>query len=119
MEEKKRRQDGLEMIPSENHTSLAALEALSSILNDKYAEGYPKKRYYGGNETIDKVESLCQERVKKLFQVPHANVQPYSGSPANHAVHFAVLNPGDKTMGMDLSVGGHLTHGSKVNFSGK
>jgi glycine hydroxymethyltransferase len=118
-EEIKRRRDGLEMIPSENHTSLAVLEALSSILNDKYSEGYPNKRYYGGCEIIDKVESLCQERVKKLFKVPYANVQPYSGSPANHAVHFATLNPGDKVMGMDLLVGGHLTHGCKVNFSGK
>ncbi len=117
--EKKRRQQGLEMIPSENHTSLAVLEALSSILNDKYAEGYPNKRYYGGCEIVDQVESVCQERAKKLFKVPYANVQPYSGSPANHAVYFAVLEPGDKIMGMDLLVGGHLTHGSKVNFSGK
>ncbi len=118
-QEIKRREEGLEMIPSENHTSLAVLEALSSVLNDKYAEGYPNKRYYGGCEVVDKVESICQERAKKLFKVPHANVQPYSGSPANHAVHFAVLNPGDKVMGMDLLVGGHLTHGCKVNFSGK
>ncbi len=118
-EEKKRRQDGLEMIPSENHTSPAVLEALSSILNDKYAEGYPNRRYYGGCEIVDQVETICQERIKSLFNVPYANVQPYSGSPANHAVHFAILNPGDKTMGMDLLVGGHLTHGSKVSFSGK
>lgn len=117
--ERKRREEGLEMIPSENHTSPAVLESLSSILNDKYAEGYPGKRYYGGCEVVDRVETLCQERARKLFDVPYVNVQPYSGSPANHAVHFAVLNPGDTVMGMDLSVGGHLTHGFKVNFSGK
>jgi glycine hydroxymethyltransferase len=117
--ERKRRQEGLELIPSENHTSPAVLEALSSILNDKYAEGYPGKRYYGGCENVDEVEEICRERVKKIFDVPYANVQPYSGSPANHAVHFAVLKPNDKVMGMDLLVGGHLTHGSKVNFSGK
>jgi len=117
--EKKRRQEGLEMIPSENHTSRAVLEALSSILNDKYSEGYPGKRYYGGNENIDKVESLCQERAKKLFGVPYANVQPYSGSPANHAVYFAVCEPGDVVMGLSLPHGGHLTHGWKVNFSAK
>jgi len=118
-EERKRRKEGLEMIPSENHTSLAALKPLSSILNDKYAEGYPGKRYYGGNEIIDKIETLCQERAKKLFKVPYANVQPYSGSPANQAVYFALLNPGDKIMGMSLLSGGHLTHGWKINFSGK
>ncbi len=118
-EEKERRQNGLEMIPSENHTSPAVLAPLSSILNDKYAEGYPGKRYYGGNEVIDKVESLCQERAQKLFNVPYVNVQPYSGSPANQAVYFALLNPGDKVLGMNLLAGGHLTHGWKVNFSGK
>lgn len=117
--EAERRGEGLEMIPSENHTSRAVLEPLSSILNDKYSEGYPNKRYYGGCEIIDKIEELCRERTKKLFNVPYANVQPYSGSPANHAVHFATLKPGDKVMGMDLMVGGHLTHGFKVNFSGK
>jgi glycine hydroxymethyltransferase len=117
--ERKRRSEGLEMIPSENHASKDVLEVLSSILNDKYAEGYPGKRYYGGCEIVDRVETICQERAKKLFDVPYANVQPYSGSPANHAVYFAVLKPGEKVMGMDLSVGGHLTHGFKVNFSGK
>ncbi len=117
--EKKRRQEGLEMIPSENHTSQAVLEALSSILNDKYSEGYPGKRYYGGNQIIDRVETLCQERAKKLFKVPYVNVQPYSGSPANQAVYFAVCNPGDTVMGMALPQGGHLTHGWKVNFSAK
>jgi glycine hydroxymethyltransferase len=116
--EKKRREEGLEMIPSENHTSQAVLEPLASILNDKYAEGFPGKRYYGGNEIIDKVEILCQERLKKLFKVPFANVQPYSGSPANQAVYFAVLNPDDTVMGMNLPSGGHLTHGWKNNFSG-
>ncbi len=118
-EERKRRQDGLEMIPSENHTFPEALEPLSSILNDKYAEGYPGKRYYGGNEIIDKIEILCQERAQKVFNVPYVNVQPYSGSPANQSVYFALLNLRDKVMGMDLSAGGHLTHGWKVNFSGK
>ncbi len=117
--EEERKRDTLEMIPSENHTSPAVLEALSSVLCDKYAEGYPKKRYYGGNKYIDEVEILCQERVKKIFDVPHANVQGYSGSPANHAVYFATLEPGEKVMGMDLLAGGHLTHGWKVNFSGK
>ncbi len=119
MKEEERRSSTLEMIPSENHTSVEVLEALSSILNDKYAEGYPKKRYYGGNEHIDEVEILCQERVKTLFNVPYVNVQGYSGSPANHAVYFALLDAGDKVMGMDLLSGGHLTHGWKVNFSGK
>ncbi len=119
LKEEARKEDTLEMIPSENHTSLAVLEALSSVFNDKYAEGYPGKRYYGGNEHIDKVELLCQERARNLFRVPFANVQSYSGSPANMAVYFATLNPGDKVLGMHLNAGGHLTHGWKVNFSGK
>ena len=117
--EEDRKEDTLEMIPSENHTSLAVLEALSSVFNDKYAEGYPGKRYYGGNEYIDDVEILCQERAKKVFDVPFCNVQGYSGSPANMAVYFATLKPGEKVLGMHLSAGGHLTHGWKVNFSGK
>ncbi len=117
--EEKRKKETLEMIPSENHTSSAVLEALSSIFNDKYAEGYPQKRYYGGNMHVDEVEVLCQERAKSLFNVPFVNVQPYSGSPANMAVYFATLNVGDKVLGMHLSAGGHLTHGWKVNFSGK
>jgi glycine hydroxymethyltransferase len=117
--EEKRKENTLEMIPSENHTSRAVLEALSSVFNDKYAEGYPGKRYYGGNEYIDELEILCQERVKKIFNVPFVNVQPYSGSPANQAVYFAILNPGEKVLGMHLNSGGHLTHGWKVNFSGK
>ncbi len=117
--EEKRKEKTLEMIPSENHTSQSVLEALSSVFNDKYAEGYPKKRYYGGNEHIDEIEVLCQERTKELFGVPFCNVQSYSGSPANMAVYFATLNPGDKVLGMHLNAGGHLTHGWKVNFSGK
>lgn len=117
--EKKRRQEGLEMIPSENHTSLAVLEALASILNDKYAEGYPSKRYYGGNAVIDQVEKLVIERAKKLFGVPHANVQPYSGSPANFAVYLATCENKDVVMGQNLADGGHLTHGAKVNASAR
>ncbi len=107
------------MIPSENHTPPEILFPLSSILSDKYAEGYPGRRYYGGNEVVDEIENLCVERAKDLFKVSHVNVQPYSGSPANQAVYFALLSPGEKVMGMDLQMGGHLTHGSKVNFSGK
>ncbi len=117
--EEERKENTLEMIPSENHTSPAVLEALSSIFNDKYAEGYPGKRYYGGNEYVDEIEILCQERVKELFGVPFCNVQSYSGSPANMAVYFGTISPGDKVMGMHLASGGHLTHGWKVNFSGK
>ena len=114
-----RQRDGLEMIPSENFTSLAVMEAMGSILTNKYSEGYPGKRYYGGNQFIDEVENLARDRAKKLFGVEHANVQPYSGSPANQAVCFALLNPGDTILGMELAQGGHLTHGYKVNFSGK
>ncbi len=109
----------LEMIASENFTSLAVMEATGSVLTNKYAEGLPGKRYYGGCEYVDIVENLAIERAKKLFGAEHANVQPHSGSQANMAVYFAVLNPGDTIMGMDLAHGGHLTHGSKVNFSGK
>lgn len=117
--EEKRLQDVLEMIPSNNHPSKAVLEALGSVFNYKYSEGYPKKRYYQGQQFADEVESLAQERAKKLFEVPHANVQPYSGSPANTAVYFALLEPGkDKIMGMTLASGGHLTHGAKVSISG-
>ena len=114
-----RQRQGLEMIPSENFTSLAVMEALGSVLTNKYSEGYPGKRYYGGNEFIDVIENLARERAKKLFGVEHANVQPYSGSPANLAVCFALLNPGDTILGLELAQGGHLTHGYKVNFSGK
>ena len=117
--ETERQKTSLEMIPSENHSSPAVREVLGSILTDKYAEGYPGKRYYAGLKYYDQIESLCQERAKKLFGVVHVNVQPYSGSPANQAVYVAVLNPGDTIMGMSLPHGGHLTHGWKVNFSAK
>lgn len=117
--EEKRQQSFLEMIPSENHTSKAVREVLGSVLTDKYAEGYPHKRYYAGLEFYDAIEDLCRERAKKLFGVEHVNVQPYSGSPANLAVYLAVCQAGDTVMGMSLSHGGHLTHGWKVNFSGK
>ncbi len=117
--EVKRQHDGLEMIPSENHTSGDVLKALGSRLTDKYSEGYPGKRYYGGCENVDAVENIARDRAKKLFGVTHANVQPYSGSPANLAVYFALADPGDTVMGMDLYFGGHMTHGLKVNFSGK
>lgn len=118
--EEKRQKEVLEMIPSENYTSKAVMEALSTVLTNKYSEGYPKKRYYQGNKIIDDVEMLAEERAKKLFGVPYANVQPYSGSPANAAVEFALLTPlKDKIMGLSLAFGGHLTHGSPVSFSGK
>ncbi len=118
--EEKRQKDVLEMIPSENYTSSAVIETLGSVLTNKYSEGYAKKRYYQGNKIIDDVELLAEERAKKLFGVPHVNVQPYSGSPANTAVYFALLTPGkDKIMGLSLAFGGHLTHGSPVSFSGK
>jgi glycine hydroxymethyltransferase len=116
--EVRRQSEGLEMIPSENHTSADVLAALGSRLTDKYSEGYPGMRYYGGCEVVDAVENLARDRAKKLFGVSHANVQPYSGSPANQAVYFALVNPGDKIMGMHLYYGGHMTHGLKVNFSG-
>lgn len=118
LKELDRRRNGIDMIPSENVTSVGVLDALGSILTDKYAEGYPGKRYYGGNQFIDQIEILAQERAKALFGVSHANVQPYSGSPANQAVYMALCNPGDTVMGLSLSYGGHLTHGLKVNFSG-
>lgn len=117
--EEGRQKTSLEMIPSENHCSPAVREALGSILTDKYAEGYPGKRYYAGLKYYDILEDLCRERAKKLFGVPYVNVQPYSGSPANAAVYMAVLDPGDTVMGMALPMGGHLTHGWKVNFSAK
>ncbi len=117
--EVQRRKDGLEMIPSENHTSAAVLEALGSILTDKYSEGYPRKRYYGGNQFVDEIESLAIERAKKAFGVAHANLQPYSGSPANFAVYLAVCNLGDTIMGQNLPDGGHISHGWKVNISSK
>lgn len=117
--EEERLQNGLELIPSENYVSKAVREALGSVLTNKYSEGYPGKRYYGGNEFIDEIENLAIERAKKLFGAEHVNVQPYSGSPANLEVYFSLLEPGDKVMGMNLFHGGHLSHGHKVSFSGK
>jgi len=117
--EKERQQYGLELIPSENFSSQAVREAMATPFTDKYAEGYPHKRYYGGNEVIDRVEEFAIARAKELFGAEHVNVQPYSGSPANQAALFALLELGDKFMGLNLTHGGHLTHGSPVNFSGK
>jgi glycine hydroxymethyltransferase len=122
-EEEKRQIEGLEMIPSENYTSAAVMEAMGSVLTDKYSEGFPRKRYYGGNDVIDKVEELAQKRALQLFKLSpkiwHVNVQPYSGSPANMAVYFGLLSFGETIMGMKLSDGGHLTHGHpKVTYSG-
>ena len=116
--ERKRQQDKIELIASENFVSKAVMEAQGSVLTNKYAEGYPDKRYYGGCEHVDVVEKLAIERVKKIFGAEHANVQPHSGANANFAVYFALLQPGDKVLGMNLAHGGHLTHGSPVNFSG-
>ena len=116
--EEKRQRETLMMIPSENYASPAVRVALASFLTHKYAEGYPGRRYYQGNEIVDEIENLAVERAKKLFGAPHANVQPYSGSPANMAVYFALLDYGDTIMGMDLRAGGHLTHGAPVSFSG-
>jgi glycine hydroxymethyltransferase len=118
-QESERQIEGIELIASENYVSEAVLEAMGSILTNKYSEGYSGKRYYRGNDEIDKIETLAIERAKELFNVEHVNVQPYSGSPANFAVHLAFLNPGDRTMGMSLDAGGHLTHGFKVSVSGK
>lgn len=118
-EERERQTEGLELIASENFVSDQVMEAMGSVLTNKYAEGYPGKRYYGGCEVVDKVEDIARDRAKALFGAEYANVQPHSGSQANAAVYLAVLNPGDKIMGFDLSHGGHLTHGSPVNFSGK
>ena len=117
--ERQRQQENIELIASENFTSPAVMEAQGSVLTNKYAEGYPKKRWYGGCENVDAVEQLAIDRAKKLFGAEHANVQPHSGSGANMAVYFAFLKPGDKMLTMDLSHGGHLTHGNKANFSGK
>lgn len=117
--EKERQTDGLEMIASENYVSFAVLEAQGSVLTNKYAEGYPNARYYGGCECIDKAESLAIKRLKKLFKCAFANVQPHCGSSANMAAYAAVANLGDKILGQSLDAGGHLTHGSKVSFSGK
>lgn len=113
-----RQQDGLEMIASENYTSPAVMQAVGSVLTNKYAEGYPGRRYYGGCHEVDKVEQLAIERAKKLFGAEFANVQPHSGSQANTAVYLAALKPGDTVLGLDLAHGGHLTHGMKLNISG-
>ncbi len=115
--ERQRQQENIELIASENFTSPAVMEAQGSVLTNKYAEGYPKKRWYGGCEYIDTIEQLAIDRAKKLFGAEHANVQPHSGSGANMAVYYSVLEPGDKMLTMDLSHGGHLTHGNKANFS--
>lgn len=117
--ELKRQEKGIELIASENFVSRAVMEAMGSHLTNKYAEGYPGKRYYGGCGIVDKVEEIARQRAKELFGAEHVNVQPHSGSQANMAVYFTILKPGDTVFGMDLSNGGHLTHGSPVNFSGK
>lgn len=118
-QEEKRQRDVLEMIPSENYTSRAVMEALGSVLTNKYSEGYPKRRYYQGNKIVDEVELLAQDRAKKLFGVPYVNVQALSGSPANAAVYMALLDYKDKIMGLSLSFGGHLTHGAPLTFSSR
>ncbi|MEG1003018.1 serine hydroxymethyltransferase [Clostridium sp.] len=117
--ELERQETGIELIASENFASEAVMEAMGSYLTNKYAEGYPGKRYYGGCYVVDEIEDIARDRAKKLFNAEHANVQPHSGSQANMAVYFTILEPGDTVLGMDLSHGGHLTHGSPVNFSGK
>jgi len=114
-----RQQQKIELIASENFTSQAVMEIQGSVLTNKYAEGYPGKRYYGGCEWVDVAEDLARDRLKQLFGAEYVNVQPHSGSGANMAVYFVYLKPGDTVLGMDLSHGGHLTHGSPVNFSGK
>jgi glycine hydroxymethyltransferase len=118
-QEEIRQFESIRLIPSENYVSHAVLEATGSILTNKYSEGYPGRRYYEGQEFIDPIESIARERAKRLFGVDHANVQPYSGSPANLAIYYALLEPGDKVMGMSLPHGGHLTHGWRVNFSAR
>src|SRR5690625_5097959 len=116
--EKKRQQDSIELIASENFVSESVMEAAGSVLTNKYAEGYPGKRYYGGCEHVDVAENLARDRAKEIFGAEHVNVQPHSGAQANMAVYFTILEPGDTVLGMNLSQGGHLTHGSTVNFSG-
>ena len=118
-DERHRQNSGLELIASENFVSQAVLEAAGSVLTNKYAEGYPGKRYYGGCEFVDVAEALAIERAKTLFGAEHANVQPHSGAQANMAVYFTLLKPGDTVLGMNLAHGGHLTHGHPLNFSGK
>jgi len=117
--EERRQADTVKLIASENYVSRAVLEATGSVLTNKYSEGYPGKRYYEGQQVIDQIETLAIERAKRLFNVAHANVQPYSGSPANLAIYLAFLNPGDTVLGMGLPFGGHLTHGWSVSATGK
>ena len=117
--EKRRQEEHIELIASENYTSPRVLEAQGSVLTNKYAEGYPGRRYYGGCEYVDVAEQLAIDRAKELFGAAYVNVQPHSGSQANAAVYMALLEPGDHVLGMSLAHGGHLTHGAKVNFSGK
>src|SRR5947199_6819587 len=117
--EQRRQHEGLELIASENFVSEAVLEAAGSVFTNKYAEGYPGKRYYGGCEFTDVVENLARERAKQLFHAEHVNVQPHSGSQANAAAYMSLLQPGDAVMGLNLAHGGHLTHGHPLNFSGK
>src|SRR5687767_11156803 len=117
--EEGRQRDGIELIASENFVSAAVLEAVGSVLTNKYAEGYPGKRYYGGCEFVDEVERLAIDRAKQLFGAEHANVQPHSGANANMAAYLALMQPGDRILGLSLAEGGHLTHGHAVNFSGR
>ena len=117
--ERRRQNEGLELIASENFVSPAVMAAMGSVMTNKYAEGYPGRRYYGGCEFVDVAEELARERAKELFGADHANVQPHSGAQANMAVYLAVMKPGDTLLGMDLTHGGHLTHGHPLNYSGK
>ena len=118
-QEQKRQEEHIELIASENYTTRLVMELQGSVLTNKYAEGYPGRRYYGGCEHVDEAETLAIERAKQLFSADYANVQPHSGSQANMAVYMSLLEPGDTILGMSLSDGGHLTHGAKVNFSGR
>ena len=117
--ELERQRHGIELIASENFTSLQVMQAMGNVMTNKYAEGYPGRRYYAGCEIVDQTEQLAIDRLKQVFRIDYANVQPHSGAQANAAVCLAVLQPGDDILGLDLSMGGHLTHGSAVNFSGK
>src|SRR3990170_4109665 len=117
--ELERQRNGIELIASENFASLQVVQSMGNVMTNKYAEGYPGRRYYGGCEIVDQTEQLAIDRIKEVFGCDYANVQPHSGAQANAAVFLAVLKPGDKILGLDLSMGGHLTHGSPVNFSGK
>src|ERR1700755_1348579 len=117
--ELERQRHGIELIASENFTSLQVMQAMGTVLTNKYAEGYPGRRYYGGCEIVDQVEQLAIDRLKQIFSCEYVNVQPHSGAQANYALMLAIIQPGDTILGLDLSMGGHLTHGSPVNFSGK